>query len=326
MLPVSRLMLTMAVAFLAAIMPLQCGDHVSAPQASAVLQYEPRGTGVPIWSNGFFLAHQDNRTPGAKLVVFDRDGRAIRRIPLSFPDAVSIDLGAPPSGGYAVSQKGRIAVTGSAASTDGRGTTFIAIIAPSGSVERVILTWPFSPFQVVFGPDETIWVAGRELGDRTRAPAPHDVLRHYDVNGRMIESMLRSDSFVSLDGRHPATEMCLVATHDRIGVYSVPGNEWVEVSPTGGLLGRWRMPPLNNVDLVTGLAMTRSGSIYLSVQLAHGANPPVALYRLDRAALAWLPVDSRAVERPRPLLGADGDQLVVAMGLPKAAWVTPWRD
>lgn len=302
----------------------RCGESLAAPESNLAIEHDFGNKPSPVWSNGVFLAHDDDDTAAAKLLVFNRAGHLARTVTISFPDAISIHLGAPPLGGMAASHNGMLAVTGEARSKDGAYAPFIAIISSDGGIERVIRPDPFIPLQLTFGPDDTLWVLGREMeGPAGQGPPPHDILRHYDLSGHVLGSFFQSDTFVT-QHRHPTSFAFLVASQDRISFYSVVAGEWVEVSPSGTLLGRWRVP-LADSTMVTGVALLPSGALYLSLQNRNGEGPPVAVYRINRGTTSVLETVDTAKAFGAPsrgyIMGSDGDRLVVSLGSSRTAWI-----
>jgi len=293
-------------------------ERFGLPVGQAVIQ---RGFGnkpAPKWENGLLLAYEYDFPP-PKVFAFDRTGRIVTEAAIRLPDASRVVLH-----GIAAGPGRVLAVSGSAFTDDGRAAAFIAWIGAEGAVERIVRTSPFAAIRLCFTDDGILWAAGREVTPDFRREPPHDVIRRYDQRGYQIQSLLPSESFARYDSRHPAVLGFLVASKDRVGFYSQCAREWVEISLTGTILGRWKGVPGGPAVLVDGVAMTRSGSVFVSAG-RRGVNGRVAEYfRLDRDSGSWLPVDGSAITqagaRYVTIVGSDGGRLVMRSGS-KLFWV-----
>jgi hypothetical protein len=114
-----------------------------------------------------------------------------------------------------------------------------------------------------------------------------------------------------------------------VGVYCISTNEWIEVSLSGRLLGRWKAAAPPDVSII-GAALTPTGHVYLSgIRSRQAAASPLTLtaaFRFEKHAGRLLPVDIvrvAAADRAALLLGNDGDRLVWYAKMPPATllWV-----
>lgn len=285
-------------------------ESLSAPVAHVVIGQSFADKPVPKWENGLLVGFDFDAQP-ARVYAYDRAGRLVTQAAITLPDAARLRLY-----GVAASRKGVIAVSGSAYSADGAAAAFIAWISPAGAVERVMRTSPFAAIRLCFSPDEVLWAAGREVTPDFKDEAPHDVLRRYDGEGRLLQSLLPRASFQSYDSYHPAVRAYLVASEDRVGFYSASAREWIEISLSGTVLGRWKgidsVPSLN----VSGVGLTSEGAVYLS-GVAHEAgegSDKAAFYRLDKTQGVWQPVGGLPQWQSGAIAGADHGRLVLRSG------------
>jgi hypothetical protein len=204
-----------------------------------------------------------------------------------------------------------------------------------GTLRRLVHTSPFSAFRIVAAPDGAVWAAGRVHDAAFNEVPSHEILRRYDAEGRLTAALLTRDS-LRPSRQHPAEEARLALGPDRIGFFSATAQEWVEASLTGVLAGRWKTAPLPQRSIFSGAALDGRGVVFVSVYAPTdpprgrviGAN---ALYRLDKSAGAWVPVEFPELFGPGKdacLLGSEGGRLVFRRRLPNASfldWVSmPW--
>jgi hypothetical protein len=174
----------------------------------------------------------------------------------------------------------------------------IAIVDRTGTEKRFIKTGAFTPSQVCFAPDHSIWTTGAIV--RTRAaPAPdYSILRHYSRAGESLGEFLPRSSFSKTD-IEPVNVMVggwgLRIANGRIGAYMHFGGRrehalWVETGLDGKEIGRWGA----DIDGHPA-AFTQNAEVY--ARIVGG------VAKLDRATATWNPV---------PMLTADG--LVGSLG------------
>ncbi len=224
------------------------------------------GDPVPLWTNGRLLAFEREST-ASSVFSYDADGNLKTKSVISIPDSIRTILRSPVASG-----DGRIAVAGSAFSSGNTGASFIVFIQPSGAVERIVRTAPFSSMLLCFGTDGMLWAAGTERSADLKYEQPHNVLHRYSPDGRLSASYLPRSEFTKETVRHPAEESFLVAGKDRIGFYSVLNSEWIEVGNSGEVMGRWK--GLDNQDcMISGVGLTDSGNVYASLRRNNPARP-----------------------------------------------------
>lgn len=298
-------------------------QRLSAPLSHLAVDGSLAGRPVPKWENGLLIGYDTDPLP-ARVFAYDRAGRLVTEAYLRIPGATRLMLRA-----IAASPSGILAVGGSAYSSEGALAAFIACFGPSGAVQRLVRTSPFAPIRMCFTSDGMLWVAGREATPDFKAEAPHDILRRYDGSGRVIQTLLPRDSFVTHDSYHPAVRAFLVASGDKVGFYSPGAREWVELSLSGTVLGRWRGIDLFPPVRVTGAGLTPEGSLYLSCvrESASEGDQIPEYYRLEKSRGVWIPVDGSLIAGRggtfSAIVGADGDALVLLESGSSLSWVQP---
>ena len=270
---------------------------------------------IPEWDRGLFLARDIWTEPG-RVIVSDRNGNIVRELKLRFPDTRNITIA-----DTAVSADGDYALSGGATDNDGTLLTFIAWLDQAGNTTRIVRTSPYSPRRIVFADDGTLWVVGRG----PRQETGHDTLRRYGADGVRIESFLPRSTFNSQ--LHPTSSVFLMTSGDGIGVYSATAMEWVELSSSDGTVQRWAGADFPGRFRVTGVGVTSSGSVYVSVQ--HKIEDPpegttetdiTRIHRLDRSTGAWVGVEL-GDSNTGHIFGAEGEELVVTTSYATFRWV-----
>ncbi len=313
------------------LMPLTwAGDVVSAARVYATKTWEvaiPHGFAgqpKPKFDRGLFLVRDVDfslmsvyRSSGEP--VKSPSGELLRWSRFSLPDASQTSIA-----DIAVSPAGALVLAGGARNADGQVANFLAWLSAAGAVERIVRTSPFLPLRICVTEDGSVWAAGRELdAERQKEIRNHPVLRRYDPEGRLTQSLLPREMFEVSD--HPAHGgSTLTCGSDRIGFYSQRANAWIEVSPDGELLGRWRGVALDQATKAAGIGMTSDEAVYAAVHVSRpgSAEPRAALFQLDRSTGRWLSVSLESVLPSDPLsqyatiVGTDGTSLVLATTLP----------
>jgi hypothetical protein len=290
---------------------------LTSPSQVATLDRDFSGSSPPLWSNGAFLAHDQDQTKAPALLAFDRTGRQLLQVPITFPDAAIVNLV-----GLARSPDGAIAVSGTAASLSGEGANFIAWVTSAGVISKVTRTTPFAPIKLAYAEDGTLWALGRIINRTTSHRISGETLRHYDRDGKLLGSSLPAETFPSPHGRHPAVDAFLAVNHGHVVVFSATAEECVELSSSGEILKRSAMPPFPDQSMITGMAVTAEG-LYISVQPPGQTLPRGQIYKFDRVAPGWQAIDSSRMSDAHGnaiVLGSDDDHLVIGIQLPSVIW------
>lgn len=287
--------------------------------ASTTLIQDFSGKPSPKWEHGLFISYEYDSGP-ASVSAYDRSGHEVTRASIAIAGASRIILRAP-----AASSVGSLAIAGSAWSSDGVGAAFIAWISKQGGVDRVVRTAPFAAGALAFEEDGTLWALGKVVSQDPKVEVPHDVLRRYDQEGRLLASTLPRSSFQTDprygDYRHPAIDGLLTVSGGVIGIYSRVAREWVEVSSTGAVLGRWPGLDTSNQREITGVARLANGRVCISSKRRPSASE---LYELDRTTRTWTLLDSSPVtggtQRLARIYGGEDDTLLISAHFPNFQW------
>jgi hypothetical protein len=265
------------------------------------------GKPIPIWQNGVAVAF-DVAVP-MMVHRYTRQGALARSTPLVFPGAPYVVIR-----DATVSSNGRIAVCGTARDEGGSGATFIAWIDTTGAVEYVVRPAPFSASRVVFDDQGRLWAFGRELPLDRLSPGqpPHEMLRIYGSDGKLLQSVLPRAAFNIAPPNHPSDLSIMAASHDRIGIVMNVAREWVEVSTSGAIIGRW---PLPGTARITGVGLTGSNNVYISIdERDKTGKTSTVFYKFDRPRGQFVSVDGSALLSPTSqwakIIGVDGENLV----------------
>jgi hypothetical protein len=198
----------------------------------------------------------------------------------------------------------------------------------SGDIIRVVLTPSFAARRVVFSTDGTLWAFGRVYDSKFEEQAEYDTLRQYDAEGKLMHTALHRSSFrASKDA--PSSESYLAMSCDHIGVLSVGASEWIELSLTGQVIGRWPIQIPADIR-ITGAVLTSSNELFVSQERdtsnrALTATELITLIRFDKSKTELVEVDTTGLRSSSHqgllLLGVEGDQLVIRI---KPPWLLSW--
>jgi hypothetical protein len=272
---------------------------------------------IPRYENGFLMSYAPT---AGDITLFDRTGTRLRTARVRVPEASFERIV-----GTAVSPKGRLVASILAYSNDGKMVDGLAWIDSSGNVDKFVRTTPFAVRHLSFAPDETLWALG-DVYDTTltnQAVKAYDVLWKFDSQGKLVQTSLNSSTFQTPD--QVASRSQLAVSGNIVGVLFELGNEWVEVSSSGDILGRWSVPCPPDSSVVR-VAMTSSGDVLIQRQeppSTPGSNLSTErTYLFNKRSGVLSPVDVSATGAEMPLLmGTDGDRLVWRAMRGGDAWI-----
>jgi hypothetical protein len=304
-------------------------QQVSAPIRQIVYEeaFQP-GSSLPKWEQGYLVSWQTDTLSSdtaENLFLRDRDGAPVGKARIWLEGARLLRIE-----DAAARKDGRVAVVGWAVTNSGTLAAFLADVSLTRDSAQIIQTSPFEGQAVGFGPDGTIWVLGLEVGPgRGKEPAPnHYMVQHFGTDDvRKAQYLLQSDFGCELAAKINGIPR-VVASDDRIGLFAPFCHMWGELSSTGELLGQWKWNPLSPVrngvetaEGITSVALTATNEIY------GWSSKSRALFRFDRKATVWVPLDTGAARSAgapfTALLGTDGDALVSYTVAKKVGWFKP---
>jgi hypothetical protein len=220
---------------------------------------------------------------GGMITAYDSRGDVVTQTTLQLPDVVRLRIG-----DAAVAPDGTLAVRVSAYSNQGQYAALLIWLDQSGSIIRTVRTSPYQAFGISFDSDGVLWTIGRVHDAEYNATPLHEVLRQYDISGKLIRNRLPNNSMTSMVRyRHPAEECSFVELRDRMGMYCRQSHEWMEFSREAELLHRQRLQPLPPGVKVFGAAVAGE-TLFLSAQrspeTAQAAKASIRVwYRANRA-------------------------------------------
>lgn len=276
---------------------------------------------VPKWSNGAFVNVQYDNTDNPTIWTSTRNGQS--SLPFSIPEARSTLIYDWDRG-----LDGTLAVSGSAVTTDGKVSGFVARITPDQKEVQITRTGLYTASMVAVAPDGCLWTVGTEhavVNGKPQHLPSSDVVRRFDQSGKMVGSFIPRSTV-----KDPLTltrsRNTLRAVTDRVAWYSVDGR-YLEFSLSGSILTdiSVALPGGDVFSPYIGLAMTNEGTVYLSAALPNpiqGKGLPdrlLGVFQLDRANRSWKPLAKQEVTAAGQLAqnsvgylyGADGQRLVL---------------
>lgn len=287
-----------------------------------------QGMPVPQWSNGYFFGFG---LPQGKQIVYayDGTGRKLFESPIQIDGVSEVSISA-----MTASRQGVFAVAGGARDADGRIASFIAYIDSGGILQRVLRPTDFTPTQLSFAGDGSLWVAGRHTLGPARKPedvGDHDTLRKYDSGGVLQQTLLPRSSF-SPGKLDPAQHggVHLSAGGASIVFLSVGRKELVWISPEGVIEARhpYSLPGDERFLLITGFGTRENGELYLSCQWRPEGgdvkSQKVSFFRWNGLSRRWQETYARTSVEPggyHAIVGSEDDQLIVSTRLPNFRWI-----
>jgi len=286
---------------------------------------------MPRWSHGFLVSWKFDTLPsdtGANVSLYDQNAKLVGKTRIWVDGASFLRID-----DAAATKDGRLAVVGWATTSSGTFAGFFADASITQGSGRIVQTAPFNGHAVAFAPDGTIWVFGvvRGPGDGAEPAPDYYMVQHFGSDDVLKEQHLLRSDFPCELGAFGMPQV--VASADRIGLFSPSCMTYVELSFTGNLLGNWRwspISPMHNVHEIAGMKygieekMMRSVALTPSNELYGVRNAPgnERLFRFDRNSSQWLPVKTDAGFSL--LLGNDGESIVTLIAAYKElTWFKP---
>lgn len=264
------------------------------------LPTELEGKRWPVYGGGVMVVAEGPAGEPVGFTGYGQDGQVLFNLPFQIPEAARRNVYS-----FARGAEGTLAACGLAYAADGRYAPYLAWISADGTQQKVIRTAPYFPFLVAVAPDGTLWTVGRELNsDMGENGVNRDAgtLRHYDREGRLLESYLPRSGFK--DPVVLGSNGHLAVSRDRVGwlcenAERTEGSAYIEVS-TQREVTRYPVPAIpastSPVAMYSSMGMTLDGEVFVvtdSVNKQEGA----PILTLDRAAGAWrkaaLPVSAK---------------------------------
>lgn len=218
---------------------------------------------------------------------------------------------------FARSADGHIAVTGANYGDGDRGATFLNIISPGGTSQKVFRTEPYLPVAVTFSSDGNIWLAGWEVDERGRDKGPgstYAMLRVLDKSGRQVRGVAARSEFATQVPPVPGSS--LVASKDRVGWFAPMAGRYMEFALDGTRLTDVAFPV--SLQDTAGVALCEDNSVWA---LASSSDGSVTFKELDRDRGVW--IDHNRIDPGVYLYGCSGTSLITSKDAEKAI---EWRN
>ena len=310
-------------------------------QADATRLSEPRYQGQlppPVnsypfkyWDKGYLIAYTAGDTSPSRpaAILYDRDGRIARQVTVWFKDADSVAIV-----DAAVSRSGNAVVAGGTESPTGAIANFIASIGDDGRVRQVIRTTPFTPAYICAGEDGTVWAYGHDRDENGKRVEGSLRLLQYSFDKGQTRAMLDASVLGSpgwkLSHGHYPGEVELRCSSSKVGLLNGASSEWVEFDIPSNKLKVSKIEPLPPIDQmrITGVALTDSGEVFVSLHDRSSKPPRSGLFRLSFVGSdvgKWAPVEDTVGPflqgaKVGQLLGTDGTNLIYTRDLDGTAY------
>jgi len=283
-----------------------CSEMVPAaviliPAGTTSTRYSYAGNQTPIWSGGTLLALENDSTPSPSIKVFGRDGQQLTNLVLTIPQAEVIAVR-----GFARGDSGLVVACGRAIDGQGRQVAFLALFPPNAGALTVVALKDYYAELPAIAPDGTIWTVGYEPARQSKA----DIIRHFDVNGKIVGSLIPADTFASVLVLADAHNQ-FAASANRLAFFAPSAGRYIELSLDGKVTADIKTGALGQREKVYSFALTNEGRAFFTTQ---DPTPPRHrnLYLLDTRSgqLTAIAMPGGLIE----LHGADGSNLVGRTG------------
>ncbi len=271
---------------------IRCGG-----QTPATVQYENL-PGVALYSEGYLFSWDNPKY--SEVTFYGRDTEPAYSVAEHkdgiYHSAWAVDSDGVTAGAYELRQiwEGRI-----------------DLLDTSGKRIRTINSGSYIPEHVVFAPDHSIWTVGYNAGN-DGSKEDFYVLRHYARTGQELGQALLWSQIAG--GRNSYTALQpivgarrLYAGNDRIGFQSLSDygyDNWIEVSYSGVLLGKYSLGNYEECPCYEPVAMTANSTVYAAI---YKDNHFAGWAALDRSKEAWRKI---AGYPKGTIIGSDGENLV----------------
>jgi len=172
------------------------GESLTAPDLNVSITASWQSQAVPKFQNGYFAAYDPASVLLPQVYLHSRTGVELMRTQIAIPGAYREAIR-----DVSISSTGTLAVAGKAFTNDGVPAWFIAWVDSNGLVERVVRTSPFGVQRICFAKDGSLWATGIQVtADFKNEADEYHVLRHYDSEGHLLQSVLPRSGFYERGG------------------------------------------------------------------------------------------------------------------------------
>jgi len=260
----------------------------------------------PVWSGYALIGVRMNRTSRPTIWASSASG-GIEDVQFTIPNAGQILVR-----GVAASLDHTILIAGTAIGGDSQGSGFIGIIPPDRSKKLIVRTTPYTAMAITVAPDGVIWTVGWDKEDGKRV---FNVLKRFNPSGTLLSSIhLTVRPIPGASISDVAYASALRCSGDRVG-WLTGASQYLEFSLDGREIGRFEPPPWHAekpvgsvLHVLLNLALSENNEVVVA-----GLGPISSVWRLNRDARQWIPIDvsGEHLDRLAWLLGFDGNELIV---------------
>ncbi len=303
----------------------ETSSRFAASQPAITLPTEIEGKRWPVYGGGVMVVAENPVGEPSAFIGYDRNGKQVFNLPLTIPDAVRRNVYS-----YARGAEGTFAACGLAYAADGRQAPYLAWVSADGTQQKVIRTSPYHPFLVAVAPDGTLWTVGRELNSELGEKGVNlnaGVLRHYDREGRMLDSFLPRSGFK--DPVVLGSSGHLAVSRDRVGwlcenAESIEGSAYIEINSLREIT-RYPLPKIPGsaapVAIYSSMGMSLNGEVFVVTDSRNKKDDGAPILTLDRSKSEWSKAPLPVTAKPNwvYIYGADQDFAFLVGGDNKSA-------
>lgn len=239
---------------------LVSGQTLQAPRMQRQLAsgLDPNKWNAHKWLGEYLVVFHQGMATAPSFGLYDAGDQARMTAALSFPQTTGISIG-----DVTVDEYGNSYVTGGAMSDSGALAQLIEKFDINGKSLSVIRTNPFVAQQVCTTGDGTVWALGFDR-DVEAKKGDYAILRRFDFSRGELNAILQRSLVSSnfMGGHHHAFLVCNTKT---VGVYLPVDNLWFEADAEGHNPSLRHLPPLPSKAVITGNALTSSGTFFITV-------------------------------------------------------------
>lgn len=294
--------------------------HLGPPNVVGDMTNIPAGFPFVQWRDGHFIAWHKVRQPEGRIAVYSPKLELEQVVSFRIDQADSISIVSAD-----ITSDGKVVASGLARQADGAEARFLALITREGKVEHVVRTEPYLPQFICADEDGNVWTVGDwYLPNGGLKQNGFPMVREYNFTAGLVRGIVEREQFhgerVSFGGPiHAAILRCDGRT---VRLYSDVTHQWFEYGKDSGILTEADIEPIPEKPIfVTGLAVTSTGRVLVSIQNLKSAGQP-RIFELTPLAADkkrhWNPVAGTECVPPGPcvleILGIENGRLVLEEG------------
>ena len=314
-----RYLLLPVLLLLAAELSAQSTANPRLAQSNVVGDMTNISAGFPFvqWRWGHFIAWDKVEQHEGRIAVYNPSLTLEKVLSFRIDHADSISIISAD-----MTRDGKVVASGLARQSDGTEARFLALITKEGQIASIVRTEPYLPQFICADDDGSVWTVGDwYLGTGGLKQDAFSVVRKYNFSAGLVRGVVERERFhgvrVSFGGPvHAAILRCDGRT---VRVYSDVTHQWFEYDKDSGILAQADIETFsNNFTSATGLAVTSTGKVFLSIQNMKSVEQTRIFELTPTAADAkrhWRPVAGSECKLPGPcileILGIEDGRLIL---------------